>query len=530
MKDDQAGHRCFLIIIKIMPYTPEIAIPGQQKLRGQQELRGEQKLPWQLLLLVLLLWLGLLPQYAPAVAPLRVAAGQGEPAAALQQTLTALRWLPWRSDLWLQAARLAQQAGDLSRASAFYRRALQLSQDTLQEPRLLTVEDWLALGEIYLQSGEAAQARLAWQTGLERCGPSAALYQRLLQLALAQNDLSAAAHALEALIALEPEEAQYPYQLGLLLVAQKPQRALDYLQQAARLNPALQPSYLAVQRSLLSSRRSEEPAYRLLEVGRTLARLGEWELAAQAFWQATQLRPDYAEAWAYLGGARQQLAQGRPSATGATTPASDGLPELQTALALDPQLLSANAFLALYWSRQGRPDLALAAMQFTAARDPRNPVWQIELGNLLAQSGDLDAAYQHLSRAVQLSPYDPQPLLEVVRFALRYGYRLEEVALPAARQAVLLSQGSAESLTALGQALLLLSDLANAERFFQRALQAEPGLASAHLGLGLSLLYRGEMDAAFQEIRLAYQLATDSALAQQAARLAELYFPQRPFP
>ncbi len=51
--------------------------------------------------------------------------------------------------------------------------------------------------------------------------------------------------------------------------------------------------------------------------------MGEWQLAERAFSQACQLSPEYAEAWAYLSQAQEQLGQ-------------DGLPALNKAIALEP--------------------------------------------------------------------------------------------------------------------------------------------------------------------------------------------------
>lgn len=483
-----------------------------------------------ILLVGILLCLGLVPQVSPAVVRGRAAALAGDPALAAQELGRAARQLPWRTDLWLLAGRNAAQAGQIDTALQYYTQAIQSSPGSLAGSALFGSQDWLSLGEAYLQHGDLAHAIQAWQIAAQTFGPSPVTSQRLYQAYLAQGDVSAAIDELETLVSLNPQEAQYPYQLGLLLAASQPERALEVLQQAAQLDPSLQRNFEAIRRSILSARRSEDPAYTLVVIGRSLAALDEWELAAQAFLQAVTLRPDYAEAWAFLGEARQQVAQRTPVPAGATAPEQDGLSELQTALKLDPNSLAANALLALYWTRQGRPELALPAMQLTAALDSHNPTWQVALAGLLAQQGDLDTAYRLLLQAAELSPYDPSPLYHLINFSLSYGYRVKEVALPAARQALLLAPQSAAGLTWYGQVLFYTGDLASAERFFQRALSSQPDYAPAHLGLGSVYLFNGDQSAALAEFRTAYSLDPTAPTAEQAQRLVETYLPGTVFP
>ena len=61
-------------------------------------------------------------------------------------------------------------------------------------------------------------------------------------------------------------------------------------------------------------------------------------------------------------------------------------------MSLDPQSVAANTFLALYWQRQRRYDLALDYLDKAARLDPRNPALQVELGNTMAIAGNLATA------------------------------------------------------------------------------------------------------------------------------------------
>jgi Flp pilus assembly protein TadD len=98
---------------------------------------------------------------------------------------------------------------------------------------------------------------------------------------------------------------------------------------------------------------------------------------------------------------------------------------------------------------------------------------------------------------------------------------LRQVGLPAARQAVLLAPDDPACLDTLGQVFFLLGDAASAERFFDRALQADAGFAPAHLHLGLVYLQQGDSKEAVDQFTLASRLAPGSPTAEQAQRLLE---------
>ena len=68
-------------------------------------------------------------------------------------------------------------------------------------------------------------------------------------------------------------------------------------------------------------------------------------------------------------------------------------------------------------------------------------------------------------------------------------------------------------------------DLANAERFLLRALQADPNYAAAHLLLGQVYVLQNNRPAAYRAFQKAVSLSTDEGLTARARRLIETYFP-----
>jgi tetratricopeptide (TPR) repeat protein len=262
----------------------------------------------------------------------------------------------------------------------------------------------------------------------------------------------------------------------------------------------------------------EEPAYTALAVGRALAAIGEWELAAEAFRRATMARPDWAEAWAFLGEAQQRLDPGVHTDNLA-------LQYLEKALSLQPASIAANVFMALYWQRHSHQDTALEYMHKAAAAEPDNPVLQAEIGHFLAELGDLPAALQFYERATELAPNDPAFWLILSEFSIRHGIQIRQIALPAARQALILAPADPASHDLMGHTLLLLGDYNNAERFLWQAIRLEPDYALAHLHLGLLSLLQGRSSDAIRQLTLATTLAPETPTAEQARRLLRRYFP-----
>lgn len=414
---------------------------------------------------------------------------------------------PRQTDLLEQAGHEAWQAGSAADAIRYFKQAAALGD--------LTPDAYVEMGDAYQSSGSLQSATQAW-----RSAPSSVdAIKRLVKADETLKDYTAEITDLKALLVLQPGVAQQVYRLGLLLAALDPASAPAYLAQAASLDTNLSTASRTIQQSLDAASLQYEPAYTHLIVGRALASLGEWDLAAESFYQATLARPDYAEAWAYLGEARQHAAQ-------VNNEGQEGLAELQKAWDLDPSSISANTFLAFYWQRHAKPDVAMVYLKKAAALDPKNPVLQTEMGNATSTLGDLPTAQEYYRRAIDLDPQNPVYWRILAEFSLMHQIQVRNIALPAARQAVLLDPQDPIGLDLLGQAFFLLEDYANAERTLLRALQASSSAyAPAHLHLGQTYLIQGELDQGRQELNQTISLAPDSTYADQARRLLQVYFP-----
>jgi tetratricopeptide (TPR) repeat protein len=249
--------------------------------------------------------------------------------------------------------------------------------------------------------------------------------------------------------------------------------------------------------------------------------LGEWSLASQAFQQVVRLRPDYAEAWAYLGETRQHAAQGTLILPAPDS--SDGLVELRKALELDPDSLAAHTLLALYYTRRGSFDLALATLRQAIELDPGNLAMQVQLASLLAASGDLYQAKDTYLQAIERSPQDPAYARLLVQFCLDYDLEVVQTALPLARRLAGQYPDDPASLDVMAQVLIHQGDLVSASRFLERSLALNSSYTPALLHLGQSRLLQGDRAGALNALDQVIALSPGSPEAAQAQRLVEDY-------
>jgi tetratricopeptide (TPR) repeat protein len=472
-----------------------------------REKRPPPQPAWALVPLLLALLLGITHRPAGLDAHFsgaRQALGSGDPAGAGSHLAGIAAQLPWRDTLWEMAGRAALAGGDIETAVFHLENAAQGGH--------ITPAGWLALGDAYRAQTDWDAALQNWRRALDAGADPIEVHARFLQAHRTLGDYPAAIGDLQTLAALDPSNAAVRYQLGLFLATREPHAALDHLLQAAALDAALRAAVEALTASLQPAAETDDPAFTLLSAGRTLASLGEWELAAEAFRQAALANPGYAEAWAFLGEAQQQLGR-------------DGGSALETALSLDPESLTANLLTGLYFMRQGQPGSALVYFTAAARRDPENPAIQTEIAGAHAALGDINAALEHFQHAIALAPGDPAYLHLLAAYSIYNDIQVEEAGLPAARAAVILNPEDPVALDLIGYSLHLRGDALSALRFLSRALNADPNYAPARLHLGLVYLAQDKVEQAAAQFHLVIRLAPETPWAADAARLLQQYTP-----
>ncbi|MEW6569457.1 MAG: tetratricopeptide repeat protein [Chloroflexota bacterium] len=296
--------------------------------------------------------------------------------------------------------------------------------------------------------------------------------------------------------------------LGLVWVTSDPEQALPHLRRAASNHDPLSEELVG----LILSSHADDRAYLLGQVGQALGRSGEWQLAAWAFRQALALRPDFHEARAYLG-----LALDR---TG-----GDGTRELQAAAMGDPLSPLPHLFLALHYRLSGQPARSLRELTLAAELDSENPVVLAETASTQEALGDMEAAKAAYRAAAENARSDPTFWLLLAEFSLTHEIEVEEVALPAARNAAALQPSDSRAFSALGYAHFLLGHPILAERSLRRALSLDPLDARLQLRWGLLRQMQGDLPGAYAALTLASQLDPDGAIGEVARRTSEVLAP-----
>lgn len=427
------------------------------------------------------------------------AAREGEFSAASEAYARASRFLFWRGDLREKAGIAAAQGGSFLRAISYLEAAPSLSE-----------AGWMWLGVSHFELGDASSAIGAFENGL-RHYKSPALYRLLASVQRSQRNWQAERLALENQLQLDSSDPYAHYRLGLLLMLFASDQALDELNRASSLNPEVDSAVQTLRSALAVSSTQPDDAHKMLTIGRAFGLVQEWELAFTAFEQSVGLDPRLAEAWAWLGEAKQQLGQ-------------DGRAELDKALSLGRTSASVRALRALYWARQERYPQVLAEYLLAAEFDPQNPAWRAGIADAYVKLGDLSAALTAYQHAADLSPNEATYWRLLAVFCAENGIHIEDVAIPAAQKAVTFAPNDPSSLDALGVAYFSSSRYASAEQAFLQALEFDPGYFPAHIHLGMNFLAQGNRTDAFNS--LTYVRDSDAGLYRETAlRLLAQYFP-----
>jgi tetratricopeptide (TPR) repeat protein len=455
------------------------------------------------LILIFLLTLILIPRPIVGWLDLQTARrndAAGDYAQAASAYVDAAQRLFWRANLWQDAGLAALKADQPVDAIA--------SLVIAQRNNALTSDGWLALGDAYSQTNGSAAAISAWQNA----GGVASAYERLVKAHRAESDFPATISDLQHLIALEPDNAEAHFELGLILAATHPEDALPELLRAAQLDETLDPRVHSIRTELNTALLSDNKAYRFVVAGHALAAQEEWDLALKAFQNAVSLRPDYAEAWAWLGEAEQQIGQ-------------DGSKSLQKALALDQGSAPVNVLTGMYYQRQGNSPKALAAYLTAVNLEPENPAWHVALGGAYESSHDLLSALKEYQLALELDPKNVPAWQAMALYSVANDSDLEGNGLAAARKLIEFSPEDWQSVDIAGQVTYALSNLLEAEHLFGKAVDLAPNQAAPHLHLAMVSLDLDKPDVALAQLKLAIGLDPNGPVGWQANRLMEQYFP-----
>jgi tetratricopeptide (TPR) repeat protein len=230
-----------------------------------------------------------------------------------------------------------------------------------------------------------------------------------------------------------------------------------------------------------------------------------WDEAASVFTKAIALDASVAALHFNLGYA--ELARGR---------AAEAARAFERAIELEPANSRFHTHLKLARDDLGDKEGARQALAKALALDPGNVD-----ANLLAayeeiESGRVESAQRIAETAVQRNPESPMAL------GLRADMSLlaldPERALPDLRRATALRPNDAQLQASLGQALLALRRLGEAEQALNKAAQLDPDLSTAYIGLGWARLLQENVAGA--KDAFARALSRRGAIAEAHAGMA----------
>jgi tetratricopeptide (TPR) repeat protein len=303
-------------------------------------------------------------------------------------------------------------------------------------------------------------------------------------------------------------DASAHYRLGLLLTLSDAQTAAAELITASQLDPDLDPAVQTLRTALNLASLSDTPSAKLVIIGRGLGLVNEWELAQAAFEQAVQLDGNNAEAWAWLGEAKQQ------------TGGNEAFADLERAVDLNPISAVVRGLRGLYFQRVGNNREALVEFQSAAALEPNDPNLYIAIGESYSKLGDLIRALEAYQYAASLVPDEAAYWRLLAQFCGQNNINVKDVGITAAQRAVVIQPDDAGLQGLLGWLLLLDARYPEAERHLLRALELDSQNASAYFHLGMLYLQLDDQITARENLIYARDLGNTDAQA-----VLNQYFP-----
>jgi tetratricopeptide (TPR) repeat protein len=252
----------------------------------------------------------------------------------------------------------------------------------------------------------------------------------------------------------------------------------------------------------------EGQAYLFARIGEAFARHQQWDFAADAFEAALAVDDTYVEARSYLGLAYEMLGK-------------DGRPELEQATQAAPNAALPHVFLAQHWSRAGELELTLGELEIAARLDPENPAIAAELGNVYARAGKHDLAVQAFRAATNIAPMNAEFWRLFAAYSIMYEVQVDELGIPAARNALVLAPDSIDAAALLGYAHLTAGDPLLAQRLILRAVNAAPYSVLNQFALGMLLIHQGDSIAGLASMRTAVSMKASGPIDAFALQTAE---------
>jgi tetratricopeptide (TPR) repeat protein len=389
-----------------------------------------------------------------------------------------------------------------------------------------------SLAQLYATLGDLRRSASLWDDYVRRRPEDRGARLALARTAIQLADWERARAEMERLLAHAAPDPVVHAWLGLLLIGPEPATGLSHLQRASD-DPALATALAPVFAAEHHSSTADNKAFRSALLGASfldldLTALGQLSepvpngrdrmpveqlknatatLALRSLLAAVYRDPGYADAYAYLGQAFDQL--------GWSAWAQNAL---RYALQLAPQSPVVQTLIGLYWDRHGAPAMARHFYEVAYKQDPDNVALSLEIAATYAAQGQYTAAEVWLLLAVEVAPDDPQVWKTLAHFYLDLGVDVEESGMAAATRLLELAPNDAQAHDLMGWAYFLDQEDALARASLTQALALDPTLASAHYHLGRLNARQGHHAQASRDYYRAARHDTDGQLTAQLER------------
>ncbi len=410
---------------------------------------------------------------------------------------------PWRSLGWTS---LAEENLEQGNPNAVLRLL-----EPWAESGQLDARGWLLLADAHTEMGNHERVELSLQEAYRLAEEDDIRVEVLWALAAHYRDVKEFQKALDCLneLSLHVPTANGQLEIDRILLTTVLNPERGYSMSVVYPN---KPDWMSDwQTGIKAALETVDADTRLLEIGRTFAAAGIYDLAEYHFQTVVNKTPDYADAWALLAESRQQ--QGK-----------DGRVQIEKALSLMLESPGVRLAGGLYYRRQ--KDFTKALTLFSSAVEdwPYEPVWQLELARTQAEAGRLEEATLTYEKLIRDEPENVETYLSLARICLQFEYRLQDVALPAAEKAAVLQPEAAAPQDVIGQILFALGEPEKAREFFNLAREIDPMYAPVWLHVGQMALSESDYSLAKDALLKTAELSENSYEGKLAARLLKQYF------
>lgn len=446
--------------------------------------------------LLVVLGLGVQPNWLPLLQDVQTASQSTKlTAASLAAIKDAFARQPWDASRANSAGLAALAAGDFDTALTDLSTAARLGG--------WTPELHIAVGDAYNGKNDLKNSLAEWEAALPNRLNDADLLNRLARGYESTGQYPQASAALRSLVALQPQNAVARYRFGLVLAVIDPASAPQHLELAAGMDPSVGPFAASLDKAVEAGLKTNDKAYTYGVIGYALITLREYPLAKAALLRAIEERPNFADAYAYLGLAEDELG-------------NDGTYAYTRALDLNPDLALGHYLVGLHYRRLGKNDDAIKSLTKAFGLDNSNAAAAAELGSTYADMADLPDAETWYRQAVRVAPDDATFWLLLARFYTDHELKTDTDSILCAQKAVELAPDSAEAYDLLGYAQYLNDQPKDAESSLLKSKDLDPKRASTYFHLGVLYLDNNRPAEAKENLEHAVSLDAGGPIAEQA--------------